>query len=299
MCFAPPKNQATVLHYSLDKQQSVRHHLSLNRLFERQPRPVTEPGFGSYWTVNLSAPPGTKRPRKRGRANKDSMDDPLGAPPPAKKRGRPRKIPAVQLPSISSMGVTADRSVRPCQVSSVRTGGERLDDDDEEMTEEGTGTGDRTDDDYESEDDENRTHRFEDYSQLSQISQLSARSPLSAQSPFPSAVRPLVPASFPQFGGPNDGDNLIDKLQNEMEGLRRMASDAQVHGQRASEQLSEAQGEAQRAKAALKRAESLLEEEGRKRLEAEKMADDESRRRRAAEEALRHAQLHRPPGRST
>ncbi|ETW86676.1 hypothetical protein HETIRDRAFT_307860, partial [Heterobasidion irregulare TC 32-1] len=34
-------------------KQSVRHHLSLNRLFERQPRPVTDPGFGSYWTVNL------------------------------------------------------------------------------------------------------------------------------------------------------------------------------------------------------------------------------------------------------
>ncbi|KII93419.1 hypothetical protein PLICRDRAFT_99686, partial [Plicaturopsis crispa FD-325 SS-3] len=36
-------------------KQSVRHHLSLNRLFERQPRPVTDPGFGSYWTVNLEA----------------------------------------------------------------------------------------------------------------------------------------------------------------------------------------------------------------------------------------------------
>lgn len=55
-------------------QQSVRHHLSLNRLFERQPRPVTDPGFGSYWTVNLLAPPGTKRPRKRGRANKDAVE---------------------------------------------------------------------------------------------------------------------------------------------------------------------------------------------------------------------------------
>lgn len=54
-------------------QQSVRHHLSLNRLFERQPRPVTDPGFGSYWTVNLLAPPGTKRPRKRGRQNKGEI----------------------------------------------------------------------------------------------------------------------------------------------------------------------------------------------------------------------------------
>ncbi|KAF8808142.1 hypothetical protein BYT27DRAFT_7190260 [Phlegmacium glaucopus] len=53
-------------------KQSVRHHLSLNRLFERQPRPVTDPGFGSYWTVNLDAPPGTKRPRKRGRPNRDT-----------------------------------------------------------------------------------------------------------------------------------------------------------------------------------------------------------------------------------
>jgi hypothetical protein len=66
----------------------VRHHLSLNRLFERQPRPVTDPGFGSYWTVNLSAPPGTKRPRKRGRPAKETTASSSG---PAKKRGRPRK----------------------------------------------------------------------------------------------------------------------------------------------------------------------------------------------------------------
>lgn len=216
----------------------------------------------------------------------------------AKKRGRPRKVPAAQLPSIATMGVTADRSVRPCQVSSVRTGNEGLEDEDEGMmSEEGTGTGDRTDDDYESEDDEERAHRFDDYSQMSQMS---ARSPLSGQSQFPNAVRPLVPASFPQFGGPNDGDNLIDKLQNEMEGLRRMASEAQELYQRAAEQLIDAQGEAHRAKASLKRAESLLEEEGRKREEAEKIADDESRRRRAAEESLRYARMqHRPPTRVT
>ncbi|RDX51910.1 hypothetical protein OH76DRAFT_1400811 [Lentinus brumalis] len=52
-------------------KQSVRHHLSLNRLFERQPRPPSDPGFGSYWTVNLDAPPGTKRPRKRGGRSKN------------------------------------------------------------------------------------------------------------------------------------------------------------------------------------------------------------------------------------
>ncbi|KAJ6542435.1 hypothetical protein B0H10DRAFT_1854556, partial [Mycena sp. CBHHK59/15] len=37
---------------SANWKQSVRLHLSLDRLFERQPRPPTEPGFGSYWTVN-------------------------------------------------------------------------------------------------------------------------------------------------------------------------------------------------------------------------------------------------------
>ncbi|KAJ7939548.1 hypothetical protein B0H13DRAFT_1586844, partial [Mycena leptocephala] len=31
-------------------KQYVRHHLSLNRLFERRPRPATDPGFASCWT---------------------------------------------------------------------------------------------------------------------------------------------------------------------------------------------------------------------------------------------------------
>ncbi|XP_006454125.1 hypothetical protein AGABI2DRAFT_189431 [Agaricus bisporus var. bisporus H97] len=72
-------------------KQSVRHHLSLNRLFERQPRPVTDPGFGSYWTVNLAAPPGTKRPRKRGRTSKSESGG-------TKRRGRPRKISPASPP---------------------------------------------------------------------------------------------------------------------------------------------------------------------------------------------------------
>lgn len=44
----------------------MRHQLSLNRLFELEERPTSLPGQGGYWRVNLSAPPGTKRPRKRG-----------------------------------------------------------------------------------------------------------------------------------------------------------------------------------------------------------------------------------------
>ncbi|KAI0033821.1 hypothetical protein K488DRAFT_10062, partial [Vararia minispora EC-137] len=32
--------------------QSIRHYLSLSRTFERKPRPMMDPGQGSYWTVN-------------------------------------------------------------------------------------------------------------------------------------------------------------------------------------------------------------------------------------------------------
>ncbi|OSD06203.1 hypothetical protein PYCCODRAFT_1432015 [Trametes coccinea BRFM310] len=91
-------------------KQSVRHHLSLNRLFERQPRPPSDPGFGSYWTVNLDAPPGTKRPRKRGgRPNKNDGSESgaltvLGpsssSPPPPMV---PRTLPALPGPPAPSM----------------------------------------------------------------------------------------------------------------------------------------------------------------------------------------------------
>jgi len=171
-------------------------------LFERQPRPVTDPGFGSYWTVNLTAPPGTKRPRKRGRPNKEKdLHDDTG-PPPVKRRGRLHK-----------------------------QGDEEKDVSEEE---------------FESEEDGKLFSVIDDSS-----------------------------------------DNIIDRLQIEMAGLRRQSAEAMSASLRVSDQLAEAQAEASRAKAALRMAESMLEDEARKRRDAERAADEEAKMRRAAEEVLR------------
>ncbi|KAF8641215.1 hypothetical protein AX17_000849 [Amanita inopinata Kibby_2008] len=228
-------------------KQSVRHHLSLNRLFERQPRPVTDPGFGSYWTVNLSAPPGTKRPRKRGRPNKDSGGT---SSAPIKKRGRPRK-------SLLS----ATEGLTPLSSH---------EDEDEKSTVEGDNDGGQaSEDDCESE--EELAHSF------------NRREPLNALSHY-AHLRVAQPITLPPFSSLNENpSNIIDRMQFEITTLRRQSAEAVSVSLRLSEQLAQAQAEASRTRAALRTAEALLEEESRKRRDAERLADEEAEKRRCAE----------------
>ncbi|TFK77448.1 hypothetical protein BDN72DRAFT_830616 [Pluteus cervinus] len=240
-------------------KQSVRHHLSLNRLFERQPRPVTEPGFGSYWTVNLAAPPGTKRPRKRGRPNKGLPD---GAAGPARKRGRPRK-------AIASSS-TSD-PLPP-----------EYEEDDEEKApqaeEEPEAVG-GTEEECESEEEMDIIHPLERRTSLPGLSAYGR-------------PRPPEPCTLPPFSSIGKStESIIDQMQIELSELRRQSNEAFSTSTRLQEQLAQAQAEAARTRASLKTAESMLEDECRRRKEAERLVEEEAKRRRAAEDAL-HSMAH-------
>lgn len=250
-------------------------------MFERQTRPVTDPGFGSYWTVNLDAPPGTKRPRKRGRAAKEYAKDGSLA---IKKRGRPRKSTEEktfsEYPSIATL-VPVDRSRQTCQVSSVRTSGGQGEEDDDEML--SFDSGDETDE-YESEEDMVPSHHR---------SSLAGLNALGMQPP-PSTRLSRVEGYLDYQQRNTGAQALVDRMQIEIDGLRRQTSESTSVCLRLSDQLAEAQAEVSRAKSALRSAESMLEEESGKRKEAERVADDEARLRRSTEEAMRLLRMQWP-----
>jgi hypothetical protein len=269
-------------------QQSVRHHLSLNRLFERQPRPVTEPGFGSYWTVNLQAPPGTKRPRKRGRPQREANGDPELVP--VKKRGRPRKVPETEnrrqseLPHIASLPVpSADHVSALLSVSSARSGicrpYEDEDDDPAVRSEPGALWG--VEDDFESEDDGDGLPRRS-------ITPAYDRAVTVHHTPSPS--RGTLRQLQDEYISDASPENIIDHLKVQMGKLRRQASDARSEAASLSQELLESQADAARVRSALRAAEEMLEAEVRKRNEAERVADEEAQMRKMVEEELRTLQ---------
>ena len=265
-------------------QQSVRHHLSLNRLFERQPRPVTDPGFGSYWTVNLEAPPGTKRPRKRGRPQREVNGD--GESVPAKKRGRPRKIPEAEnnrktdhrclatlpVPSVEHMSAHIS-------ISSTRTGSRHQRDDEEENPTVPSELGAPwcREEDIESEEDG-------DECPPRPITPAYDRAVRIRFSPSPvrGTVRPLPDDSISE----TFSENIIDHLRVQMGMLRRQTSEARSEAASMAKQLLESQAEVSKTKTALRAAEDMLEAEVRKRKEAERVAEEEARMRKAIEDEL-------------
>ncbi|KAG6878128.1 hypothetical protein C0993_011842 [Termitomyces sp. T159_Od127] len=250
-------------------KQSVRHHLSLNRLFERQPRPVTDPGFGSYWTVNLSAPPGTKRPRKRGRPIKEAPD---GMPLPPKKRGRPRKSPLDkdQLYSLLS-------DVEECKqnLEDVTIPSSNLDLDDLREKQDFVDCQVNayiSEEDCESE--EELVHPMDRRNSL-------AGSGLSAYQPSQTTQVLSPPCSTFR-----NSASIIDSLQAEISALRRQSTDAISLSLRLSDQLLQVQAEASRTRETLQAVEQQFDVETRRRLEMERMLNNEEKRRIKAEQAL-------------
>jgi hypothetical protein len=241
---------------------------------------VTDPGFGSYWTVNLEAPPGTKRPRKRGRP-KHVNDDAESIP--AKRRGRPRKVPETESSRQASRSHIAtlpipsgDHMSAHMSVSSTRTGTGRSyeHEHDDRMAPFELSAAWRGEEELESEDEcDDRPQRptTPAYDRAVTV-RLSS-------SPSRGTLRQLQDDSTPDVFP----ENIIDHLKVQMGMLRRQASEARSEATSMAQQLLE-------SKAALKDTEDRLEAEVIKRKEAERFAEEEARMRRAIQDELRTMQ---------
>jgi hypothetical protein len=188
-----------------------------------------------------------------------------------KKRGRPRK--SVDLSS--SMNSVTVRTMPPCNISAIRTRGNERDDENGEEDADPCGDGhEMNEDDYESEEDMVVPPHHQ-----SSFAGLSAFGLHEAPSTFlsPTTSRTVIAQS---------DDNLVDRLQIEMAGLRRQSADAISVSLKISDQLAEVQAEAARAKTALRTVEGMLEEEVKKRREAEYLAEQEAKLRREAEDTI-------------
>lgn len=244
---------------------------------------MTDPGFGSYWTVNLEAPPGTKRPRKRGRPKRDVNGDVESVP--AKRRGRPRKVPETENSQQAGHSHIAlpipsgDRVSAHISVSSMRTGNGRSYEHEHEdhLAPFELSAAWRGEEEPESEDDcddppKRPTTPAYDRAVTVRLS----------SSPSRGTLRQLQDDSTPDVFP----ENIIDHLKVQMGMLRRQASEARSEAASIAQQLSD-------SKAVLKDTEDRLEAEVLKRKEAQRLAEVEARMRRAIEDELRTMQSRR------
>lgn len=267
--------------------------------------------------MNLDAPPGTKRPRKRGK--KDPVEETEIVPPP-RKRGRPRKYPE-QEPMVFdqpplSIPVGPESGYPPNYQlpawssreggSGGKGGGESNFDEDEDLMNYSDVVDGASGEDYESEEEQGNPSKY----LLRPIPNAPTRQPRNAPTAPPRSRNPQQPQtshhqyahsnrpsdvnhqplSRNNYNGTHDGldnpDRTIERLRQEVEGLRKQSADAVSVSVKMSDQLAEAHMEASRVRAALRTLETKYEEAEKRRKDAERTADQQSRLRHAAEVTL-------------
>ena len=86
-------------------------------------------------------------------------------------------------------------------------------------------------------------------------------------------------------------EGLVDRLRQEIETLKRQASEHESLTLRLSNQLTQAETETRKVKQQLKMTESRLEDEQRRRVEAERAVEEEARLRKSTEDSYRVLQM--------